>query len=205
MASEFAAPDYHAADSPTNLSRKRNRARRSPQAKTGPKKQGRSDLFADSAYDLKGMMDKAAFVDFVVELIRRSEDQKSFQVLPRRWAVERTLPPMAVRQRHRLDDPMAAPRGRRREARRPLRRHAPLRHGRQPGPPKWPSQRYKINANHGGSYYLYISAQLYFGVYTWRPLALYLRIHRYRKGALWVELKSDRIALDVRGLWTQAR
>jgi len=51
-------------------------------------------LFADGAYDRAGMMDKAAFLDFVVEIIRRSDDQKGFQVLPRRWVVERTLPPI---------------------------------------------------------------------------------------------------------------
>lgn len=48
-------------------------------------------LFADGAYDRKGMIDKAAFLDFVVEIIRRSDDQKGFQVLPRRWVVERTF------------------------------------------------------------------------------------------------------------------
>jgi hypothetical protein len=36
-------------------------------------------------------MDKAAFLDFVIEVIRRSDDQKGFAVLPRRWVVERTL------------------------------------------------------------------------------------------------------------------
>jgi transposase len=48
-------------------------------------------LFADGAYDRTAMMDKAAFLDFVVEIIRRSDDQKAFQVLPRRWVVERTF------------------------------------------------------------------------------------------------------------------
>ncbi len=48
-------------------------------------------LFADGAYDRTGMMDKAAFLDFLVEIIRRSDDQKGFQVLPRRWVVERTF------------------------------------------------------------------------------------------------------------------
>ena len=48
-------------------------------------------LFADSAYDRLKLMDKAAYLDFVVEIIRRSEDQKGFQVLPRRWVVERTF------------------------------------------------------------------------------------------------------------------
>lgn len=36
-------------------------------------------------------MDKAAFLDFTVEIIRRSDTAKSFEILPRRRAVERTL------------------------------------------------------------------------------------------------------------------
>ena len=48
-------------------------------------------LFADGAYDRLKLMDKAAYLDFVVEIIRRSDDQKGFQVLPRRWVVERTF------------------------------------------------------------------------------------------------------------------
>lgn len=48
-------------------------------------------LFADGAYDRKGMMDKAAFLDFVVEVVRRCDDQSGFQVLPRRRVVERTF------------------------------------------------------------------------------------------------------------------
>ena len=35
-------------------------------------------------------MDKAAFLDFVVEIVRRS-DPKGSRVLPRRWVVERTF------------------------------------------------------------------------------------------------------------------
>jgi transposase len=48
-------------------------------------------LFADRAYDRLKLMDKAAYLDFVIEVIRRSDDQKGFQVLPRRWVVERTF------------------------------------------------------------------------------------------------------------------
>ncbi len=48
-------------------------------------------LFADSAYDRLKLMDKAAYLDFVVEIIRRREGQKGFEVLPRRWVVERTV------------------------------------------------------------------------------------------------------------------
>ena len=36
-------------------------------------------------------MDKAAYLDFAIEVIRRSDDQKGFQVRPRRWVVERTF------------------------------------------------------------------------------------------------------------------
>lgn len=48
-------------------------------------------LFADGAYDRLTLMDKAAYLRFVLEIIRRSEQQKGFQVLPRRWVVERTF------------------------------------------------------------------------------------------------------------------
>ena len=48
-------------------------------------------LFADGAYDRLQLMDKAAYLDFVIEVIRRSDDQKGFKVLPRRWVVERTF------------------------------------------------------------------------------------------------------------------
>jgi transposase len=36
-------------------------------------------------------MDKAAYLDFVIEVIRRSGDRKGFEVLPRRWVLERTF------------------------------------------------------------------------------------------------------------------
>lgn len=48
-------------------------------------------LFADAAYDRLKLMDKAAHLDFVLEIIRRSESQKGFEVQPRRWVVERTF------------------------------------------------------------------------------------------------------------------
>jgi len=48
-------------------------------------------LFADGAYDRLKLMNKAAYLDFVIEIIRRSDDQKGFEVLPRRWVVERTF------------------------------------------------------------------------------------------------------------------
>ena len=48
-------------------------------------------LFADGAYDRLKLMDKAAYLDFVIQIIRRSDEQKGFEVLPRRWVVERTF------------------------------------------------------------------------------------------------------------------
>lgn len=37
----------------------------------------------------KQMLDKAAMLDFVVEIVRRSDP--GFTILPRRWVVERTF------------------------------------------------------------------------------------------------------------------
>ena len=46
-------------------------------------------LFADSAYDKRQLLDKAEFLGFTLEIIKRTES--AFVVLPRRWVVERTL------------------------------------------------------------------------------------------------------------------
>jgi hypothetical protein len=43
-------------------------------------------LFADAAYDRLKLMDKAAYLDFVVEIIRRSDQQRAFELKRRRWA-----------------------------------------------------------------------------------------------------------------------
>jgi transposase len=48
-------------------------------------------LFADGAYDRGKLMSLAAYHDFVIEVVRKLEDQKGFQPLPRRWVVERTF------------------------------------------------------------------------------------------------------------------
>ena len=48
-------------------------------------------LFADSAYDRTELMDRAAFLDFTIEIIKRSDTAQGFEVLPRRWVVERTF------------------------------------------------------------------------------------------------------------------
>src|SRR5450631_1537736 len=42
-------------------------------------------FFADGAYDRGQRMDKAAFLDFVVEVVRRTDKEAGFKVLPRRW------------------------------------------------------------------------------------------------------------------------
>ena len=36
-------------------------------------------------------MDKTTYLRFVIEIIRRRDGQKGFEVLPRRWVVERTF------------------------------------------------------------------------------------------------------------------
>lgn len=48
-------------------------------------------LFGDAAYDRRTLMDKAAFLDFTVEVVRRLQEQQGFAVQPRRWVVERTF------------------------------------------------------------------------------------------------------------------
>lgn len=52
---------------------------------------GLKHLFADGAYDRAVLLDKAAALDFVVEVVKRHEGQTGFEVLPRRWVVERTF------------------------------------------------------------------------------------------------------------------
>lgn len=48
-------------------------------------------LFADGAYDRRKLLDKAVFLDFVVEVVRRSDAEPGFKVIPRRWVVERSI------------------------------------------------------------------------------------------------------------------
>ena len=48
-------------------------------------------VFADSAHDRVKLMDKAAFLDFTVAVIKRIVGEPGFKVLPRRWVVERTF------------------------------------------------------------------------------------------------------------------
>jgi transposase len=46
-------------------------------------------LFADGAYDRTQLM--AAFLDFVIAVVRRIDKEPGFKVLPRRWVVARTF------------------------------------------------------------------------------------------------------------------
>ena len=43
------------------------------------------------AYDKTQLMDKAAFLDFVIEVVRCLDDEPGFKLVPRRWVVERTF------------------------------------------------------------------------------------------------------------------
>ena len=48
-------------------------------------------LFGDAAYDRRQLIDKAAFLDFTMEIVRCLQGQQGFAVQPRRWVVERTF------------------------------------------------------------------------------------------------------------------
>jgi putative transposase len=48
-------------------------------------------LFADAGQDRTMLMDEAAVLDFVVEIVRRSDTAKGCGVILRRWVVERTF------------------------------------------------------------------------------------------------------------------
>lgn len=48
-------------------------------------------LFADGAYDRRQLLDKAAYLDFVIEVVRRLDTEPGFRVLRRRWVVERSF------------------------------------------------------------------------------------------------------------------
>lgn len=63
-------------------------------------------LFAGGAYDRCQLLDKAAFLDFVVEVVRRLAAQQSFAPLPRRSVVERTFGWMMQGRRLVRDDEM---------------------------------------------------------------------------------------------------
>ncbi|MGK5060247.1 hypothetical protein ACQ4WY_25255 [Janthinobacterium sp. LB2P49] len=45
---------------------------------------------SDATYDRRKLLDKAAFLEFTVEVVRRLEGQQDFSIQPRHWVVERT-------------------------------------------------------------------------------------------------------------------
>lgn len=47
--------------------------------------------FADSAYDRTMLLDKAALLHFVVEVVRKLQDQHDFTPLRKHWVVERSF------------------------------------------------------------------------------------------------------------------
>ncbi len=48
-------------------------------------------LFADGAHDRTRPLDRAAYLDFVIEIVRRNQERAGFHVIRRRWVVERTF------------------------------------------------------------------------------------------------------------------
>jgi transposase len=48
-------------------------------------------LFADAGLDRTKLIDKAALLEFVVEIVRRTNKAGGFVVIKRRWVVERTF------------------------------------------------------------------------------------------------------------------
>mgnify|MGYP006434228839 CR=1 FL=1 len=48
-------------------------------------------LFADRAYDRTQLTDKATFLDFVVEVVRRIDHDSGFKVVPRWWVVQHSF------------------------------------------------------------------------------------------------------------------
>ncbi len=48
-------------------------------------------IFADSAYGGPKLAQAMAGARWQIEVVKRSKDQKGFEVIPRRWVVERTI------------------------------------------------------------------------------------------------------------------
>lgn len=48
-------------------------------------------IWTDGSYDKDRVKQKAAQYDWQVQVIKRSDDAKGFELLPRRWVVERTF------------------------------------------------------------------------------------------------------------------
>ena len=95
---------------------------RRPSASAGP---GSSTCSPTAPMTGRKLMDKAAYLDFVIEIVRRIDGPEG---LPG------TAPALGGRTHLRLDDPMAPPGPRLRAAHRRLRGHDPRRHGKPPPP-----------------------------------------------------------------------
>ncbi len=48
-------------------------------------------LCGNAAYDRRTLLDKAAFLDFMIDVVGGLQRQEGFVVQPRRWMVERTF------------------------------------------------------------------------------------------------------------------
>jgi putative transposase len=48
-------------------------------------------LFGNAAYDRRTLLDKAAYLDFTMKVVRGLQGQDKFKVQLRRWVVERTF------------------------------------------------------------------------------------------------------------------
>ena len=48
-------------------------------------------IFADSAYGGAKLAKAMASAAWTIEVVKRPKDQKGFEILPRRWVVERTI------------------------------------------------------------------------------------------------------------------
>jgi transposase len=77
------------------------------------------------AYDRRQLLDKAAFLDFTIEVVKRIEGETSFHLLPRRWVVERSFGWLT---------PVSSPRPRLRTTPRRFRSHDLCRHGQSARP-----------------------------------------------------------------------
>ena len=95
-------------------------------------------LFADGAYDRTQLMDKAAFLAFVVEIVRKMENRR----------LQGSAATVGGRADLRLDDPLAAPRPRLRAAPRRLRGHDPRRHGQPSAAPHQPLNPFSNGLKH---------------------------------------------------------
>lgn len=60
-------------------------------------------IWADGGYTGKLIQWARLTCNYVVEIVKKSDDQKGFQVLPRRWVVERTFAWLGRYRRHSKD------------------------------------------------------------------------------------------------------